>query len=236
MKNLKQFVGVEESVNLFIQSGQHLIPGTKSKPSSHLLRWLMHLGGLGLFAVAIIDSSMIPIPLPGSTDLLLLLLTAQRFTSIAMPASFVGWSIAGSLIGGYFTWAAGLKGGNAALEKLGRGRFVRRITGWVKRNGMLSLGIAALLPPPMPLLPFLLAAGALGVTRGRFFLSYGIARIIRYSFVGWLGYTYGRRVITIWQRDLKGWSSVILWTYAGLIAVGAIYGLWKYFKSRRTGG
>jgi hypothetical protein len=30
-------------------------------------QWLTHLGGLGLFAVSVIDSSVIPLPLPGST-------------------------------------------------------------------------------------------------------------------------------------------------------------------------
>jgi hypothetical protein len=38
--------------------------------------WLTHLGALGLFSVAVVDSSPIPLPLPGSTDLLLLWLVA----------------------------------------------------------------------------------------------------------------------------------------------------------------
>ena len=33
--------------------------------------WLTHLGALGLFFIAVVDSSVIPLPLPGSTDLLL---------------------------------------------------------------------------------------------------------------------------------------------------------------------
>ena len=32
--------------------------------------WLIHLGVVGVFAVAVIDSSVIPLPVPGSTDLL----------------------------------------------------------------------------------------------------------------------------------------------------------------------
>jgi hypothetical protein len=45
-------------------------------PSRHSLfpSWLIHLGIPGLFAVAIIDSSPVPLPIPGSTDLLLPLL------------------------------------------------------------------------------------------------------------------------------------------------------------------
>src|SRR4051794_40189389 len=40
--------------------------------------WLTQLGGLGLFAVAVLDSSPIPLPIPGSTDLLLLLLVSHH--------------------------------------------------------------------------------------------------------------------------------------------------------------
>ena len=47
-------------------------------PRYHSLmpHWLTHLGALGLFSVAVVDSSPIPLPLPGSTDLLLLWLVA----------------------------------------------------------------------------------------------------------------------------------------------------------------
>ena len=132
----------------------------------------------------------------------------------------------------YTAWAAGQKGGEAAIEKLGRGRFVKRATAWAKRNGVLSVGIVALLPPPVPLLPVVVAAGALGLTRGRFLASYGTARLLRYSFIGWLGYTYGRRVVSLWQKDLKAWMTPILTLYVAMVVLVAAYGLWKYFRER----
>src|ERR1700739_2602301 len=132
--------------------------GTKGS-SPPALALLIHFGAVGIFALAVVDSSMIPLPLPGSTDLVLLLLTAFRSQSIASPIIFGSCAFAGSVIGGYMTWATGKKGGETALDRLGRGRFVRRIQSWVKRNGSLSVGLASLLPPPVPLMPFLLAAG-----------------------------------------------------------------------------
>jgi membrane protein DedA with SNARE-associated domain len=193
----------------------------------------LRLGGVGLFLVAVLDSSMIPLPLPGSTDLFLLFLCANRSTSPLIAASLVAWAIAGSILGGYLTWGTGRKGGTAILERLVSAKRLRRVTGWVKGHGALSIGIAALLPPPIPLLPFLLAAGALGVPRVRFFIAYGTARIIRYSVVGWLGFTYGRRLVRLWAKDLHGWSAPILWTFLGLILVGAGYGVWKYRTKHR---
>jgi membrane protein YqaA with SNARE-associated domain len=195
----------------------------------------MHLGAVGIFALAVVDSSVIPIPLPGSTDLVLLLMTAFRSQSVGSPILFASCAFGGSVIGGYTTWAAGKKGGEAALDRLGKGRFVRRVQGWVKRNGLLSVALASLLPPPVPLMPFLLAAGAAGLSRGRFLISYCTARAVRYGLVAGVGYKYGRVVINFWQKDLKGWSAPILIAYISLLMLGVLYGVWKYRRGNRTG-
>lgn len=202
--------------------------------SSHLLGWLIHLGGVGVFALAIVDSSVIPIPLPASTDMLLLLLTSFHSKSIAFPITYATAALAGSLIGGYLTWAAGKKGGEAALDKLGRGRFIRKIQGWVRKHGMLSVAVAALLPPPIPLMPFLLAAGALGLSVGRFLPSYGIGRAIRYGVGAWLGFHYGRELLVLWQKNLSAWTAPIVTVYVILVLLGTAYGVRKYRKDRGT--
>jgi len=204
-----------------------------AKSSTGFLGWLMHLGGLGLFALAIVDSSVVPIPLPGSTDLVLLLLTAFRSSSIRSPIIFASCAFAGSVIGGYFAWAAGKKGGEAALERLGKGRFVQRVQRWVKRNGILSVWLAAVHPPPIPLLPFTLAAGALGLSLPRFMIAYCTGRAFRYGVIAWLGYKYGRQVVVWWEKDLKGWTTPILSVYITLLVLGGAYGFWKYRKEMR---
>jgi len=56
--------------------------------------------------------------------------------------------------------------------------------------------------------------------------------MLRYSFVGWLGHEFGRRVVVLFQKELKGWSTNIISIYIGLVAVGAAWGMWKYFKGR----
>jgi membrane protein YqaA with SNARE-associated domain len=206
-----------------------------SAGNGHLLRWLISLGGIGVFGVAIIDSSVIPLPLPGSTDLLLLLLASHRGGTVKSAIILAACAWAGSMIGGYLTWHAGRKGGEVALERYVPKRILERVTGWVGRHGAWSVGLAAILPPPVPLTPFILAAGALKITRGRFLASYGVARAIRYGLLAWLGVTYGRRIVRTWQRDLSGWSTTILWVYGGLVAVGILYGVWKFRKARRSG-
>ncbi len=190
--------------------------------------WLIHLGALGVFAVSIIDASIIPLPLPGSTDLLVLLLAANRGNPWLLAAA----AISGSMIGGYLTWSAGKNGGEGMLQHYVPKRFLRPISRWVERHGVMTVCVASLLPPPIPLMPFLLSAGALGVRRNSFLASFGVARTLRYGFLAWLGMTYGRRVIHAWSH-LAGWSNAIIWTFVGLLVAGVIFGLWKYRHDKR---
>jgi membrane protein YqaA with SNARE-associated domain len=206
-----------------------------SNKNSHLLHWLVSLGGVGLFGVSIIDSSVIPLPLPGSTDLLLIILAVHRGTSSISVALLALCAIAGSILGGYLTWSAGRKGGEVALEKHVPKRFLKRINGWVEKHGAWSIGIAALLPPPVPLTPFLLVAGALNVPRGRFLIFYSLARTIRYGGLAWLAVTYGRRFVHAWQKQLAGWANPVLWIYGVLLVLGIGYGFWKWRKARQAG-
>jgi len=223
---------------LWLQSGGKAVSGAARHGAathhSPLLRWLISLGGIGLFGVAILDSSVIPLPLPGSTDLLLLLLTAHRRTTVLMAIWLAFCAFSGSMVGGYLTWSAGRKGGEVALERYVPRRILGKITRWVEHRGALSVGISAILPPPMPLTPFLLAAGALKVPLRPFLLYYGLARACRYTFLAWLAYVYGRHIVTVWERELNGWSSVILWSYLGLLLSGVGYAFWKSKRPRQT--
>src|ERR1035441_4539805 len=106
--------------------------------------WLTHLGALGLFSVAVIDSSVIPLPLPGSTDLLLLWLVAHS----GDPWLLAPCAIAGSILGGYTTWHIGRRGGEEALRHYVPARLLVPIVGWVERHRILAVFLPAVLPPP----------------------------------------------------------------------------------------
>lgn len=197
---------------------KHLIP-----------HWLVHLGAFGVFGVSLLDSSIIPLPVPGSTDLLILLLVANQGNPWLLAAA----AISGSMIGAYLTWAAGEKGGETMLQHHVPRRYLKPIKRWMNRNGVLTVCICAVLPPPIPLMPFLLSAGALGLRRRSFLLSFFFARGARYALDAWLGVAYGRRVIHVWAEYLAGWSDVIIWSFLGLTAAAAIFGFWKFKRDKR---
>jgi membrane protein YqaA with SNARE-associated domain len=186
-------------------------------------RWITQLGLFGLFFVAVIDSSVIPLPIPGSTDLLLLWLVAHSGDPWLLAPS----AIAGSIIGGYTTWQIGRGGGEAALQHYVPARLLKRVVGWVERHPILAVFIPAVLPPPIPLSPFVLASGALDVSRRRFLVVFGVARSLRYFFIAWLGVKYGRNVVRLYSGGLQKWSTPLLCVFAGLVLTGACVGIWK---------
>jgi membrane protein YqaA with SNARE-associated domain len=211
------------------QAAQQAVKSAKTTHQAHGLHWLMGFGTMGLFVVSVIDSSIIPLPVPGSTDLLLILLVAHRANPVVAAIA----ATVGSILGGYLTWGTGSKGGEAALHRYMPKRFARRLTGWVESKGTVAVTFAALLPPPFPLMPLLLAAGALGVSRKKFLVSFSLARTFRYALVAWLAATYGRAMVRAFRHYLAGWSTTIMWIYLGLVAAGILYGVWKFRRDRR---
>lgn len=188
-------------------------------PVHHRLlpRWAVHLGMPGLFVTSFLDSSIIPLPVPGTTDLLLLWLVSHK----GNPWLMASIAIAGSLAGGYTTWKLGKQGGKAALERWVSKRILTRIVGWVERNPILAVFLPSILPPPIPLSPFLLAAGALAVKRKQFMTAFAAARVLRYSFVAWIAVVYGRRIVRVWAGTLEKWQTPLEWAF-GILVVGGI--------------
>ena len=75
-------------------------------------RWIFHLGGLGFIPLGLLDSSVIP--LPGSMDILTIILSARKkelWLYYALMATI------GSVIGGYATYRLARKGGKETLER-----------------------------------------------------------------------------------------------------------------------
>ena len=196
---------------------------------SGVFHWLVHLGAAGIFGVSLVDASILPLAIPGSTDLLLLWLIAHG----ASPWLYVACAVSGSLLGGFTTWRIGKQGGEEALKRYVPKRLQKRVHGWSEKHSILAVMLPAMLPPPIPLWPFLLAAGALGVTWRRFLAAFGAGRTLRYSIVGWLAIRYGRHMVRIWSNTLNRWTAPILWTFVILTISGLVYSIWKTKRTHR---
>jgi membrane protein YqaA with SNARE-associated domain len=195
-------------------------------PLLTLLAWLERLGGLGLILLGLADNS--PVPLPGSMDVLTILLSAHQRSWWPYYASM---ATLGSILGGYLSYALGREGGKEALEKrLSRERARKLFDGFEKR-AFLALFLPALLPPPAPYTPFLLAAGALDYPRRKFLAVVALARALRYFTFAFLASRYGREILGFLAR----YQEPILWGLVGVGVVAGIGGLVYLLRRKRQG-
>lgn len=205
---------------------------THGHHGNKFLHLLVSFGVFGLFFVSIVDSSFVPLPIPGVTDVMLVLFAAQKTNWILL----VVVSTVGSALGGYFSYQVGQSGGMAFLEKHVPPRIFKRVCGWMENHAILSVALPALLPPPMPLSPFVLAAGALKMSRTKFMTTFTISRALRHSIAVFLGVHYGKHVLRFWNAFSQKWATTILVVIWTVILVSCALAFWKLFKTSRSVG
>jgi len=150
--------------------------------------WATELGGIGLFVIALLDSSFLSFP--QVNDLLIIVLSTKY--PERMPY-YAGMTTIGSLIGCFLLYGVARRGGEVFLRKRLKGRYVDRAIKLYQRHGLLAVVVPALLPPPVPFKVFVLLAGAAAVSPIRFAIAVGIGRGIRYFGQGYLAVLYGEQ-------------------------------------------
>jgi membrane protein YqaA with SNARE-associated domain len=202
-------------------------------PSVHLFfaiavwRTLHRLGGFGQVLLGIADNSVVP--LTGSTDVLTIWLAArhpERWPYYAFMATI------GAVAGGYITYSLARKGGKEALEsKLSKKR-AAKVCQRFERWGFGAVAIPAVLPPPFPIVPFLLAAGALQYSRKKFLGALMLGRAARYTIIAGLGALYGNSITAFFSQYYKAALAILI----GLSLVGAAGAVWQYLRHRQEKG
>ena len=197
---------------------------------SPLLHFLFGFGLFGLFFVAIVDSSFVPLPIPGITDIMLVLMAArhQNFFLLVLISSV------GSAIGGYVSYRIGKSGGMAFIEKRVPPRIFKLVCEWMEKHAILSVALPALLPPPMPLSPFVLAAGALRMSEKKFLTAFIISRAVRHAIAAGLGLYYGRHILRLWNHLSAKYATPILVIVWASIIIGCAFAFWKIYKTSRS--
>jgi membrane protein DedA with SNARE-associated domain len=130
----------------------------------------------------------------------------------------------------------GQRGGMALLEKRINPRIFKRICEWMEKYAILSVAVPALLPPPMPLSPFVLAAGALRMSRKKFMVAFTVSRSLRHVIAAWLGIHYGRSIIRIWNGlSAKYAMPIIIVIWVGIV-VSCVFAFRQLYKTSRAVG
>ena len=168
-------------------------------------------GAPGLFLVAFLDSSFLP--LPGITDILLIVMVTRHRDAMLL---YVVATILGSVVGCLMMHAIGKKGGEALVRKRFAGPRIEKTMASLQRHGVMAVLIPCLLPPPAPFKIFVLLAGAVGISAARFAAAIALGRGVRYLALGLLAVRYGERA-SAYVAEHGVAASLLL---AGLVSAG----------------
>jgi len=196
-------------------------PQTKAHAVRH---WFITLGGPGLILLGLLDSSIVPIP--GSMDAMTIVLAAHQRTW--WPYYAVMATI-GSVVGAYITYRLARKQGDRALHARLSQRNAKLVTETFEKWGFGAIALPALLPPPMPMVPFVIAAGALQYSPKKFLVAMTLGRILRYCILAYLGAVYGRKIFAV----VLAHGEVTLAATIGLAVVVALGFLLMRFRKKR---
>jgi len=197
-----------------------LHPLTKSL--TRLTEVLVAFGPLGLFAVALLDSSFVP--LPSSADALMLLLTTTHPRWMLLYALV---ATLGSAIGCLILYYASRRAGQRALSTFSEAK-QKRVKNWIERYDVISVLVASLLPPPFPFKLFVVSAGVFRFSVTRFLIAIIIGRGFRFLLEGYLAVRYGAQAKVILAKYYP-------WIGLGLAVLIVVFFVVRTLLKRRTG-
>jgi membrane protein YqaA with SNARE-associated domain len=181
---------------------------------ARLSQYFIALGPFGLFAVALLDSTFVP--LPSSTDALMIILTTAH---PRMRIAYAFIATAGSTLGCVILYYISLRAGSRALRKFSPSK-QRRVKDLIDRYDVLSVLVASLMPPPFPFKLFVISAGVFRFNVIRFAIAIFAGRLFRFLLEGYLAIKYGAQAKEVIAR------------YYPWIALGLAIAIVAFFVAR----
>jgi len=174
---------------------------------TRLSEYLITFGAFGLFAVALLDSTFVP--LPSSADALMILLST---TNPSWMLLYAFMATAGSAIGCWILYLISRRAGARALNKFSEKK-QRRVKNWIERYDAMAVLVATLLPPPFPFKLFVITAGVFRFSLLRFMIAIIAGRAFRFLLEGYVAVRYGAQAKVVLAK---------YYPWIGLVLVAAI--------------
>lgn len=193
--------------------------------------WLWRLGVVGLVLLGFADNAPFFSAPPCSVELFVILLCGghpQSWARYALTASI------GEIVGGYVTYRLARAGSRKALEKKIGEAATGKLCGRFEKSAFITVFAGAILPPPFPFTPVLMAAGIMQCPGKTFLCALPAGRGLRYFALAWLSRSYGRQLIAFVSRNYRA-AMYTLIALAVLTGIGALiyYGYRRTHKDRR---
>ena len=152
---------------------------------TRLSEYLITYGAFGLFMVALLDSTFVP--LPSSADALMLLLST---TNPSWMLLYAFMATAGSALGCLILYLISRRAGARALNRFSEKKQAK-VKNWIERYDIFAVLAATLMPPPFPFKVFVVSAGVFRFSLLRFMLAIIVGRGFRFLLEGYVAVRYG---------------------------------------------
>jgi membrane protein YqaA with SNARE-associated domain len=191
------------------------------KFSAYLVAILKPLGFWGAGAIALLDSSSIPVPM----DLIIsgyVWADRRHFWLYCLMAAI------GSSIGGLLPFYLGRAGGEIfLLKRIDRASY-EQLRDRFERQEFFALFIPSMLPPPTPWKLFVFGAGVFEMRVRDFLAAVFLGRLVRFTVEGILVIRYGPEIVTIIHDLAKKHLAALL------IGIGIVLALLILFAIRKN--
>ena len=196
------------------------------KLNTALLVLMKPLGAWGLAALAIVDTSSVPVPI----DALVIDYVAHdhdKFLIYCLMAA------AGSAIGSMVPYYFGRAGGELfLLKRINRQRY-EALRDKFERQEFLAIMIPAMMPPPMPVKVIEFAAGVFEMKPLLYFGAVFAGKFLRFGLEGLITILYGPAILNTIGRALHEHLGYVLGGIGVLVGLLVFYIVRKLFAKRR---
>ena len=186
-----------------------------------ILPALIKLGFWGAGALALLDSSTIPVPMDAILAIYIWKDQSHFWLYSVMAA-------AGSAVGGLLPYGLGRAGGELfLLKRIDREKFERMRTRF-ERQEFWAMTIPSMLPPPTPWKAFVFAAGVFEMRVALFMLAVFTGRLIRWLLLSLMVIKLGPGAVQVVEHHALTALAVV----GGLAVIGFA---WWWMRKRRAG-
>lgn len=191
-----------------------------------MLTLLKPLGIWGIGALAIIDSSSIPVPI----DALVIDYVVHDHSKFLL---YCFMAAVGSGIGSMVPYYVGRAGGELfLLKRINRQRY-EKLRDRFENQEFLAIMIPAMMPPPMPIKLVEFAAGVFEMKPLWFFMAIVIGKFIRFLIWAILTIRYGPALLHTITRTIHQHLGMVLGIAGAAVVLLVLYVIRKLFDSRR---
>jgi membrane protein YqaA with SNARE-associated domain len=190
-----------------------------------MLLVLKPLGVWGVCALAIVDSSSIPMPI----DAIVIGYVASDHTKFVIYAFMAAL---GSAIGSLVPYYVGRAGGELfLLKRVNRERY-EKLRDRFEKQEFLAIMVPAMMPPPMPVKLFEFAAGVFEMKPVWFFSAIFLGKFVRFLIWAVITVLYGPAIVQTIGHTFHEHLGLVLAVAGAIIVVIALFVTRKIFDRR----